>query len=77
MATEIANSQVQPLLDYDIEISWNYKENTTKICCWDFTLHFANHIGCVDNKTLFEKDYADILLPWFYSNQSILASVGS
>lgn len=62
MATESANSQLQPLLHHDIEISWNYKEKT-KICCWDFTLHFASPIGCVDNEFSYEKDYLDVLFP--------------
>lgn len=62
MATEIANSQLQPRLNHDTEISWNYKENTTKICCWDLTIHFASHIGFVHNEISYEKDNVDILL---------------
>lgn len=76
MTTEIANSQLQPLPYHCIEMSWNYKENTTNSCCWDFTFDFASHIGCVDNEFLSEKVYVDFLLPRSCSTQSILSIRG-
>lgn len=71
MTTEIVNSQLQPLPYHCIEISWNYKESSTNICCWDFTFDFASHIGCVDDEILREKVYVDFLLPYSCSIQSI------
>lgn len=71
MTTEIANSQLHPLPYRYIEISWNYKDSTSSICCWDFTFDFASHIGCVDNEILYEKVYVDFLLPWSCGMQSM------
>ena len=62
---------LSPCLFMTLKLAGIINKILLKICCWGLPCILPVITGCVDNEISYEKDYANVLLPWSYSSHSI------